>query len=49
MVADISCSVEAGALVTVSEPDKGRVRFAKYQEHWGTRQPVLEAAQIAMT
>jgi hypothetical protein len=44
MVADISCPVEAGALVTVSEPDKGRVRFAKYQEHWATRQPEQQAA-----
>ena len=39
MVADISCSVEVGAATTVSEPDKGRVRFVRYQEHWATRQP----------
>jgi hypothetical protein len=43
-VADISCSVEVGALLTVSEPDKARVRFVKYQEHWATRQPVQKAA-----
>jgi hypothetical protein len=43
-VADISCAVETGALVTVSEPDKGRVRFVKYQEHWATRQPEQLAA-----
>jgi hypothetical protein len=28
MVADISCSVEVGALLTVSEAEKGRVKFA---------------------
>ena len=39
MVADISCSVEVGAATTVSEPDKGRVRFVRYQEHGATRQP----------
>ena len=27
---DISCPVEAGALLTVSERDKGGVRFEKY-------------------
>jgi hypothetical protein len=42
MVADISCPVEAGA--TVKEEDKGRVRFAKYQEHWATRQSEQQAA-----
>ena len=30
-VPDISCSVEKGALVTVSETDKGGVRFSKYE------------------
>ncbi len=44
IVADISCLVEAGALVTVKEEDKGRVKFAKYQEHWATRQPEQQAA-----
>jgi hypothetical protein len=29
-VADISCTVEAGAATTVKEPDKGAVRFGKY-------------------
>jgi hypothetical protein len=43
-VADISCSVEVGALVTVSEENKGRVKFAKYQEHWATRLPEQQAA-----
>jgi hypothetical protein len=31
-VVDISCPVEAGALLTVSERDKGGVRFEKYRE-----------------
>jgi hypothetical protein len=31
-VADISCLVEAGALLTVSERDRGGVRFEKYRE-----------------
>jgi hypothetical protein len=44
IVADISCLVEAGALVTVKEEDKGRVKFTKYQEHWATRQPEQQAA-----
>jgi hypothetical protein len=44
IVADMSCAVEIGATVTVSEPDKGRVRFVRYQEHWATRQPALQAA-----
>jgi hypothetical protein len=43
-VADISCSVEVGALLTISEPDKARVRFVKYQEHWATLQPAQKAA-----
>jgi hypothetical protein len=29
---DISCPVNAGAQVTVSEPSKGRVGFAPFQE-----------------
>lgn len=28
---DISCPVEAGAMLTVSERDKGGIRFEKYQ------------------
>ena len=29
---DISCSVEVGAATTVSEPAKGGIRFARYEE-----------------
>ena len=29
--ADMTCTVEVGAATTVSEPDKGTVRFTKYQ------------------
>jgi hypothetical protein len=34
-VADISCTVESGALLTVSERDNGSIRFAKYQPYCG--------------
>ena len=34
-VPDISCPVSSGALVTVSEPDKGRVTFVKFREFAG--------------
>jgi hypothetical protein len=34
MVSDMSCGVDLGSLATVSEPNKGLVRFAKYQKHW---------------
>jgi hypothetical protein len=30
-IPDISCSVESGASLTVSEPDKGSVHFVKYR------------------
>ena len=30
--ADLSCHVEAGAALTVSEPDKGRIKFVAYSE-----------------
>jgi hypothetical protein len=29
---DISCSVDKGAELTVSEPSKGRIHFAKFRE-----------------
>lgn len=40
-VPDIVCPVEAGALVTVSEPSKGNVKFSKYQpfDFGALRQP----------
>jgi hypothetical protein len=31
-VPDISCSVDKGAELTVSEPSKGRIHFAKFRE-----------------
>jgi hypothetical protein len=31
-VADITCPLEVGAATTVSEPDRGIIRFAKYRE-----------------
>jgi hypothetical protein len=43
-VADISCSVEVGALLTVSEPDKARARFVKYQDFEWAAQSAQRAA-----
>jgi hypothetical protein len=45
---DISCPVESGALLTVSEPDKGKVRFAPYRA-FETNRPNPRAPQGQQT
>ena len=42
-IPDISCTVEAGALLTVSEPDRGSVHFVKYRPFVLSR--IAEAAE----
>ena len=33
---DISCAVEAGAMITVKEPSSGSIRFGKYEPYCAT-------------
>ena len=35
-VPDISCAVEAGAMLTVKEPSSGSIRFGKYEPYYAT-------------
>jgi hypothetical protein len=44
-VADISCSVEAGAATTVSDRDKGSIKFDKYVDLANVFRPEPASAQ----